>query len=100
MTPFDLPAHDLIRTALSLGAWLCAGALIGTIHFATLRWNTLVFADGRSILLPIGIQFARFVATGAMLFGIARFFGALPLLDATVGILVARTIAVRRERQS
>ncbi len=100
MNPLDLPAYDLIPTALGLGIWLGAGGLIGAIYFATLRWNTLLFADGRSVVLPIGIQLIRFAATGIMLFGIARFFGAMPLLVATAGILIARSIVVRREKQS
>ena len=100
MSHFNLPAYDLIRTAVGLGIWLCAGALIGTIHFTTLRWNTQAFANERSIVLPIGIQLGRFLLTGAMLLGIVRLFGAMPLLVTTAGILTARAIVVRQERQA
>lgn len=100
MTYIDLPAIEPIRIAFTSGLWLCAGALIGTFHFATLRWNTLAFADAQSFLLPFGIQLIRFALTGTLLFGIARSSGALPLLMATVGILSARTAIIRRGTQS
>jgi len=46
-------------------------------------------------LLPLGLQLFRFVLIVAVLAAIASSFGALPLLMATAGILVMRTVIVR-----
>jgi N-ATPase, AtpR subunit len=91
MTAFHLTAQNL---ALDAG-WLAAGLIIGGIHFLTLRWNVWMLTAGRSLLPAMAIQFGRFAAIGIVLAFIAAYFGALPLLAATAGILGARMFIVR-----
>jgi len=88
-----LPAHDLVYAA----GWIAAGAIIGASHFLSLRWNLRLLAGGRSLMPALAVQLGRFAAIAAILAVIARSFGALPLLAATLGILLARTIVIRRE---
>ncbi len=100
MTTFDLPGYDLAARLIIVGVWLAAGMLIGAGYFLTLRRNVGMFAAGRSLLLPLGFQLARFVLLAAALAAIARSSGALPVLAATAGVLVARTAVIRWGAQS
>ena len=82
--------------ALTLaGFWLAAGAVIGGVFFLTLRWNVRMLAAGRAALPVIAVQLTRLAAIGVALTAIAVYFGALPLLAAGAGILLARTAMVR-----
>ncbi len=95
MTEFHLTEHDLVLFALSAGAWLAVGTLLGAFHFLTLRCNVRMFVIGQSLPLAFGTQLVRFAVIVGGLAIISRQFGALPLLVATAGILVARTAIVR-----
>jgi F1F0 ATPase subunit 2 len=95
MIHFDLTGHNLIGYLVGAGVWLTSGALIGTFHFLTLRWNVRMFAATQPLLLPFGIQLVRFVLIAAVLAAITRSFGAVPLLIVTAGILAMRTVIVR-----
>jgi F1F0 ATPase subunit 2 len=94
MTNFYLTENNLILYVLSASAWLSVGALTGTFHLLTLRWNVGMFATGQSLPLALAIQLARFAVIAGVLAVIAH-FGALPLLVATAGILATRTAVVR-----
>jgi F1F0 ATPase subunit 2 len=94
MTKFLLAQQDLIASALTGGAWLAAGAAVGALYFLTLHWNVRMFA-GRSPVLALALQLARFAAIAGALAIVAVHFGALPLLVATAGILAARTVFLR-----
>jgi F1F0 ATPase subunit 2 len=93
MTAFPLTAHDLA----SIVGWLAAGTVIGAVHFLSLRWNVQMLTAGRSLLPVVAVQLGRFAAMAVVLASITRSFGALPLLAAALGILMARTIIVRKE---
>lgn len=93
MTAFCLSTHHLAFAA----GWLATGTFIGAVHFLSLRWNLHMLAADRSLLPATAVQLARFAVLGIALAVIARTFGALPLLVATLGILAARTAIVRRE---
>jgi F1F0 ATPase subunit 2 len=95
MTHFELTGYETIGILLSAGAWLMAGALIGSFYFMTLHWNVRMFMTEQSLLLPLGVQFVRFALIAAVLAAITRFSGALPLLVTTAGILGARTAILR-----
>jgi F1F0 ATPase subunit 2 len=95
MSELRLIDFDLLLPTLSAGTWLLAGMLIGALHFLTLRWNVQMFTAGRSLLPIIAVQVGRFAAVGGVLAIIASFFGALPLLAATAGILATRTAIIR-----
>jgi F1F0 ATPase subunit 2 len=96
MIASHLTAHDVTLAA----GWLAAGAAIGAVHFMSLRWNVRMLAAGRSLLPAVAVQLARFAFIGAALAAIAIYFGALPLLAATAGILAARTVIIRLESLS
>lgn len=98
MTGFYLGEHALL--AVRAGAWLAGGALIGTFHFLTLRWNVKMLALGRARPLAIALQLGRLALLAGVLAVIAIRFGALPLLLATAGILAARTTVVRMGEQT
>jgi N-ATPase, AtpR subunit len=91
MSAFAFTAHDL---AVATG-WLAAGIVIGGFYFLTLRWNVRMVVAGGSLLPAIVVQLGRFAAIGIVLAFIAGYFGALPLLAATVGVLAARTVFTR-----
>jgi len=89
-----------VPPVVSVGVWLGYGMLVGAFHFLTLRWTVKMLAAARPVLLPLGLQLIRFVLMAALLVTIANFLGALPLLMATMGILIMRTIIVRLELPS
>lgn len=95
MIEFHLTAHDLAVAVLSAGSWLAIGIGIGVLYFLTLRWNVRMLAAGRPLLPTMAIQLGRFAAIGIVLAIIAGYFGALPLLATTAGILAARTAIIR-----
>jgi hypothetical protein len=80
-------------TMMSLSAYLLIGLVIGTAHFALLRWNTVLYATG-TLGVSIGVQALRMICLGGVLAVIAL-QGALPLLVATFGTLVARAGVIR-----
>ncbi len=80
--------------AMQFGAGALGGALLGYVYFRALWWNVALIDRG-STATALFLFLARFALLGAILFFIAR-FGALPLLAAAAGLLVARRIAMRR----
>jgi F1F0 ATPase subunit 2 len=86
-----LTAHDVALAAY----WLAAGTAIGAVFFLTLRWSVRMLAAGNAVLLVMTLQLARFAVIGAVLAAIVNHFGALALLAAAVGILVARAALLR-----
>jgi N-ATPase, AtpR subunit len=93
MTGFHFTAPTLF--ALQAAAWPCGGALIGAAYFWMLRWNAALLASGRAPLVAV-VQVVRFLLLAGLLATIADRCGALPLLLATAGIVVARTIMTTR----
>jgi F1-F0 ATPase (N-ATPase) AtpR subunit len=88
-----------LASLLSLAAvWTAGGLLLGTAYFATLRRTVdLLLADGGRLTWA-ALTLGRLVAMTLFLAGAAR-FGALPLLGAFLGFLVARGFALRRSRR-
>jgi F1F0 ATPase subunit 2 len=95
MTDFPLPGYDLVLSVLRSGAWLCVGTLIGALHFLTLRWNVRILAVDQSLALAAVMQLVRLAIMAGGLAIIAIEFGALPLVVASAGVLVARTAVLR-----
>jgi len=90
--PSTVPAF-----ALQTAAWLLGGALIGAAYFWALRRNVELLAFGRSaLLLAVGLQAGRFLLLAGSLATIADRGGALPLLSAATGILMARSVMTTR----
>jgi len=79
-------------------SWAAAGLLAGTAYFATLRRTVdLLSADGGRLTWA-ALTLGRLVGITLFLAAAAR-FGALPLLSAFLGFLVARGFALRRLRR-
>jgi F1F0 ATPase subunit 2 len=76
--------------------FLLAGILAGLLHFHLLRWNTGLFLTGgaRRAIAAQALRLA--VLTGVLV--IAARFGALPLLLAALGVMIARQVVVRGAR--
>ena len=84
---------DLPHLALVALAALLAGGAVGTVYFRTLRGVVAFYTEGR-VLAGVGAQVARFVLLVGALAGLA-WLGAMPLVAATVGIVVARRFVLR-----
>jgi F1F0 ATPase subunit 2 len=69
--------------------------LAGIVQFGSLWWNVRLYAGGGSSIAALIIQFGRFALLTMVLIWLAR-CGAMPLLSAGVGILLARAVMVRR----
>ena len=90
--PAEYHSISLIGIA---NAWIILGGLIGLLHFRILQWSISRLIDGQIFALAFAIQFVRFALTAAILVIITCYFGVMPLLVTTAGILAARTIIVR-----
>lgn len=78
--------------------WFTAGVLLGVLYFAALRRSARLLVGGQ-LLLPAGLQLLRFAALAVALAMLARWYGALPLLLATLGLLVGRRIVIGTGRE-
>lgn len=80
-----------------LAVCLALGGAVGALYFRSLWWTTRRFgADGRATV-AVALMVGRFVLLGGALF-LASLAGAGPLLTMALGILVARSVVVRRVR--
>jgi F1F0 ATPase subunit 2 len=75
-------------------AWLAAGGAVGAFHFLTLRTSVRMLATGSPLPAALALHLTRFAVTAVALSVIAR-HGVLPLLAATIGVLVARAAVLR-----
>lgn len=82
------------RLVALLPAMGTAGLLFGLLYFAALRRAVAFDAATRGRLLPVALAALRFAAAAIFLLCAAR-LGALSLLAAFFGFLVARMIALR-----
>ena len=78
--------------------WPTAGLLFGLVYFALLRWTVGCFAVGGSRILLAVLSLARLVAAIVFFCWAAR-AGALPVLTALLGFLVARAFALWSARR-
>lgn len=69
------------------------GLLAGTLHFALLRWNTMLYARPGRIWLGAGLQVARMAGLAGLLV-LAALHGAVPLLLMAIGVLIARPVVM------
>jgi F1F0 ATPase subunit 2 len=90
--------HEYLSIIAEVSGWFVAGALLGLLHFASLRWNVRCLLSGQP-LFSLGFQLLRFAMTGAALVLAARSFGAMPLLAVAAGLMVARTGVLLLELQ-
>jgi len=89
--PFGLETGHVPGLLATLVFGLLAGMVLGALHFKSLRLVSDRLAQGD--MTAIALQLGRFAVLGVALFGLAK-LGAVPLLAATAGILVARSLIV------
>ncbi len=92
--------HALNTNLLRAAALAVAGVVLGRCYFEVLRWSVARYASGRSSALQgAALALARILCAAALLAVAAR-LGALPLLAAFLGFIVARTWALRAARST
>lgn len=92
--------HPTPLTTLVLATtMIAAGVLLGLAYFACLRWTAELFAAEGGWARPALLTLGRFVVVTAA-FGLAARWGAIPLLAAFAGFLVARGLALRQARSA
>jgi hypothetical protein len=91
-------------SVLALGAiapilgFAAAGLLVGCGYFAALRRSAQAIVAG-ALTAPLALAALR-IAAVLLLLGAAVRFGALPLLAAFGGLMLARGLLMRRVRES
>jgi F1F0 ATPase subunit 2 len=85
-----------LPVAAQVPAGLIAGLIAGLLHFSTLRRNVQMLAHG-SLSKALAMQVARLGALLLILFVLAK-LGPWTLLCGALGVLVARSIVLRRVR--
>jgi N-ATPase, AtpR subunit len=75
------------------------GLLFGIINFAALRRNVELYTGGLSGFAAAALTFGR-LGGAVVLFSLAAKLGALPLLSAFLGFLLARWLALRAARRT
>jgi F1F0 ATPase subunit 2 len=83
---------------LGLAAHLAAGVVLGVLYFRSLWWNARRFAAGDRAATTIAVMIGRFVLLGVLL-TLASLEGALPLLVMALGVLIARSVVMRKIRE-
>jgi N-ATPase, AtpR subunit len=86
-----------------IAAFAAAGLVFGRLYFAVLRRTVERLGtrtgSGLGRLAPAALTLAR-IAGATLFLGLAARFGALPLLAAFFGFLVARSLALRATRRT
>jgi F1F0 ATPase subunit 2 len=95
MTSLSFGSLPAWATCLSLAAHVAAGIVIGVLYFRSLWWNTRHFTSGGRVSTTIAVMIGRFVILGVVL-TLASLEGALPLLLMALGVVVARSLVMRR----
>lgn len=76
---------------ISAALYLALGALAGAVHLSLLRRNAALYARPGRIGHAVGLQILRFAAMAGVLTAVAL-QGALPLMMAALGVIVARPV--------
>jgi len=76
-----------------------AGFAFGLAYFAALKRTVTVFAGGRGWRAPLALTLAR-IGAAIVFLGIAAKLGAVSLLAAFIGFVLARSIALRLAQRS
>jgi len=86
-----------VPPAAGVAIGLVLGFGLGLVHFTTLKHVAALYTSGAKVWRVLGLQLLRFALLALVLIVVAQ-LGALPLLAAAAGILVARQIVIRRNR--
>jgi N-ATPase, AtpR subunit len=76
-------------------AFFALGVVAGTVYWALLRWNTVLYLGGGRIQTAAAVQVLRLVALAGLL-SVAALHGTPPLLLTAVGALIARPFVLHR----
>lgn len=85
---------DLLRDG---APFVLLGTLLGAGYFAALRVNVERYLSGRSPGAAVALHLGRLAVTAAA-FALIAPAGAVPLLGALLGFMLARSLALRSER--
>ncbi len=99
MMPAALAGPSGWRLLPELALCLAAGLGAGVLYFRSLFWSVQRFAHGGRATPAIALGLLRFALLGGLL-ALAATQGALPLLAAALGVLIARALVARRVRRS
>lgn len=80
-------------------AMACAGLAVGYLYFTTLKRTVSLLVLGRGWFPPLALTLGRLGTVALFLIWVAK-RGAAPLLAAVVGLLLARTLALRAARRA
>ncbi len=75
-------------------AFLLVGVTAGTLYFALLWWNTMIYLQAGRIWVAIAMHVLR-LGTLAGLLTLVASHGVLPLLLTALGLLIARPVVMR-----
>jgi hypothetical protein len=86
-------------SGLSLtSAMLAAGITFGIGYFAALSWTVTLTGSGRT-RMPAALTLLR-LAGAAIFLGLSARLGAVPLLAAFIGFLLARALALHAQQRA
>lgn len=95
--------NDLLSSVTDLSPALAAalggavGLVLGFVHFRSLWVVTRLYAEGRTGR-ALGLQALRLAGLALVLYGMAR-IGTAALIAALPGLLIARWVLLRRNRE-
>jgi F1F0 ATPase subunit 2 len=99
MSFLSFECHPVWAMVFSAAAHLTAGIVLGVLYFRSLWWNTCRFARGGRVMTMAALMIGRYALLAGLL-TLASLEGALPLLMMALGVLIARSVAVRRVREA
>lgn len=90
--------HDVLASllAMALGG---AGFAVGLAYFAALKWTVRLYGSPDGSFAAAALTIGRLVGV-AILLVLAAKLGAVALLAAFLGFLVARSVALHRARRA
>jgi len=87
-----------LTSALALAMGF-AGLAFGLVYFAVVRRSVALFVAGRGWLAPVALTLGR-LGAALLFFALTAKIGASALLAAFLGVLLARTLALRAGRRA
>jgi hypothetical protein len=95
MSSFAFDGLSPSAVAFGLSAYLAIGIAAGLLYFGSVWLNASRFVRGGRVSVTVAVVIGRFALLGALLTS-ASLQGVPPLLAMALGILVARSLIMRR----
>jgi F1F0 ATPase subunit 2 len=99
MTPLLFSALPTWAAPIGLAAHLGAGMALGVLYFRSLWDNVDRLTHGGRLLPTIVMAIGRFAILGGLM-TLVSLEGAQPLLMLSLGVLVGRSVVMRRDRKA